>query len=143
MSSGHRLASAILNGVEILIISNPVNTLDGEFGVDGKKATPAAHNTLATVGLAMTDTSFAYSETSIGPHFSFTESQEATKNFNSDAGIGIGVFGNVYSVTINDGTKVAVKERKPCDQNKALRNPRREIQMLSKLRHRHLVSLIS
>ncbi|KAJ4827485.1 hypothetical protein Tsubulata_006832, partial [Turnera subulata] len=44
--------NAILNGVEVLKISNSVNSLDGEFGVDGRRA---LHNrgAVAAVGLAM------------------------------------------------------------------------------------------
>lgn len=123
MNQDISLVNAILNGVDIWIKSNSVNNLDGEFGVDGKKATPSALNTFAAVGFTVTRNSDTSSKTSIrshrrnfyqstfmlGPYFSFTELQEATKNFDSNAVIGVGVFGNVYSGTINDETKVTVK----------------------------------
>ncbi|KAI4385419.1 hypothetical protein MLD38_003446 [Melastoma candidum] len=45
--------NAILNGVEVLKMSNSVNSLDGEFGVDGTKASSSANHAVAAVGFAM------------------------------------------------------------------------------------------
>ncbi|XP_022145547.1 probable receptor-like protein kinase At4g39110, partial [Momordica charantia] len=184
-------ANAILNGLEVLKISNSVNSLDGEFGVDGRSANGSNRGTVAAVGFAMMfgafvglgamvmkwhkrpqdwqkrnsfsswllpvhagDTSFM-SKTSYGSHktniysstlglgrfFTLAELQEATKNFDSNSIIGVGGFGNVYLGVIDEGTKVAVKRGNP-QSEQGITEFQTEIQMLSKLRHRHLVSLI-
>ncbi|GAB2291787.1 hypothetical protein Dimus_026040 [Dionaea muscipula] len=75
-----------------------------------------------------------------GRRFTFSEIQEATKNFDSNAIIGVGGFGNVYLATI-DGNQVAVKRGNP-QSEQGVNEFMTEIQMLSKLRHKHLVSLI-
>ncbi|PNX76704.1 receptor-like protein kinase, partial [Trifolium pratense] len=46
-------ADAILNGIEVLKISNTVNSLDGEFGVDGRRVGGSNRGTVAAVGFAM------------------------------------------------------------------------------------------
>jgi hypothetical protein len=181
---------ALLNGVEVLKVSNSVGALDGEFGVDGRKADDGSgsRKAVAAVGFAMMFGAFAglgamvvkwykrpqdwerrnsfsswllpihtgqsftsasksgntFSSTmgmGLGRFFTFAEIQAATQNFDEKAIIGVGGFGNVYVGEIDDGTKVAVK-RGSAESEQGINEFNTEIQMLSKLRHRHLVSLI-
>lgn len=84
---------------------------------------------------------FFSSTTGLGRYFSFNELTDATKNWDSKAVIGVGGFGNVYYGELIDGTIVAVKRGNP-QSEQGINEFHTEIQMLSKLRHRHLVSLI-
>ncbi|XP_028765722.1 probable receptor-like protein kinase At4g39110 [Neltuma alba] len=181
-------ANAIMNGIEVMKMSNPVNSLDGEFGVDGKEGDGSNRTAVAAVGFAMmfgafvglgamvikwhkrpqdwdrrnsfsswllplhagdgsfmggSKTSGSHLSTSagLGRYFSLAELQEATKNWDPKTIIGVGGFGNVFLCVIDDGTQVAVK-RGNSDSEQGITEFQTEIQMLSKLRHRHLVSLI-
>ncbi|XP_057856835.2 receptor-like protein kinase THESEUS 1 [Cryptomeria japonica] len=81
------------------------------------------------------------SSASLGRHFTFAEIQEATKNFDETLILGVGGFGKVFKGVLEDGTIVAVKRGNPSSEQ-GIAEFRTEIEMLSKLRHRHLVSLI-
>ncbi|XP_008810506.2 receptor-like protein kinase HERK 1 [Phoenix dactylifera] len=78
---------------------------------------------------------------SLGYRFSLAVLQEATNNFDENWVIGVGGFGKVYKGMLRDETKVAVKRGNPKSQQ-GLNEFRTEIELLSRLRHRHLVSLI-
>ncbi|KAL2630968.1 hypothetical protein R1flu_015654 [Riccia fluitans] len=77
----------------------------------------------------------------LGRYFTFAELAEGTNNFDDELLLGVGGFGKVYKAEIDDGVKVAVKRGNPRSEQ-GLTEFQTEIELLSKLRHRHLVSLI-
>lgn len=77
----------------------------------------------------------------LGQLLAFSEIKQATNNFDENLVIGVGGFGKVYKGVLENGIVVAVKRGNPQSQQ-GLIEFRTEIEMLSKLRHRHLVSLI-
>ncbi|XP_030528092.1 receptor-like protein kinase ANXUR2 [Rhodamnia argentea] len=75
-------------------------------------------------------------------HFSLFEIKHATKSFDESRVIGVGGFGKVYKGMIDGGsTQVAIKRSNPSSEQ-GVHEFETEIEMLSKLRHKHLVSLI-
>ncbi|KAK4579280.1 hypothetical protein RGQ29_029094 [Quercus rubra] len=69
------------------------------------------------------------------------EVQVATHNFDSKRLVGEGGFGKVYEGSLQNGMKVAVK-RSDSKHGQGLPEFKTEILVLSRIRHRHLVSLI-
>jgi serine/threonine protein kinase len=67
--------------------------------------------------------------------------KHATKNFDESQVIGVGGFGKVYKGIIDRRIKVAVKRSNPSSEQ-GVHEFQTEIEMLSKLRHKYLVSLI-
>jgi serine/threonine protein kinase len=75
-------------------------------------------------------------------HFSIEEIRIATKNFNDGLIIGNGGFGNVYKGNIERcHAPVAIKRLRP-GSDQGAHEFRTEIELLSRFRHPHLVSLI-
>ncbi|KAF7804228.1 receptor protein kinase TMK1-like [Senna tora] len=69
--------------------------------------------------------------------------RNVTNNFASENELGRGGFGVVYKGELEDGTKIAVKRMEAgVISSKALDEFQAEIAVLSKVRHRHLVSLL-
>ncbi|KAL8098536.1 receptor-like protein kinase THESEUS 1 [Apium graveolens] len=188
-------AAAILNGLEIMKISNEAKSLDGHEAVANlllssskkkklglivgcaagasaallliglcycclvtrKSKTPNQGNSwlpLPLYGNSLTLTKgstvsqksgtascISLASCNLGRFFTFQEIMEATNKFDESSLLGVGGFGRVYQGTLEDGTKVAVKRGNPRSEQ-GLAEFRTEIEMLSKLRHRHLVSLI-
>ncbi|KAJ4969767.1 hypothetical protein NE237_002866 [Protea cynaroides] len=180
--------NAILNGLEIMKISNIEDSLDvpvvADFGSRGpKKKVVVLAIVFCLVGSAILaliaaaiylyfhqpkkpkkrpvsawlplPTHVGHSESKIstvsytstapslglGRVLAFSEVREATKNFDESLVIGLGGFGKVYRGILDNEVVVAVKRGNPRSRQ-GLMEFRTEIEMLSKLRHRHLVSLI-
>ncbi|XP_022847245.1 receptor-like protein kinase ANXUR1 [Olea europaea var. sylvestris] len=74
-------------------------------------------------------------------YFTLAEIKNGTKNFDDSNVIGVGGFGKVYKGVIDGDTKVAIKRSNPSSEQ-GVNEFQTEIEMLSRLRHRHLVSLI-
>lgn len=69
--------------------------------------------------------------------------RNVTNNFSPETELGRGGFGTVYKGQLDDGTTIAVKRMESgIISNKALDEFQSEITVLSKVRHRHLVSLL-
>lgn len=189
-------SNAILNGMEIMKISNGVGSLDGLNSVADllpsksskknkmaiiigtlggalvavglialgycclksrkSKTTTRTHSWLplplygnshtiskvsTTSQKSGTGSCISLASTNLGRVFLFQEIMDATNKFDELLVLGVGGFGKVYKGTLDDGTKVAVKRGNPRSEQ-GLTEFHTEIEMLSKLRHRHLVSLI-
>ncbi|KAJ9174022.1 hypothetical protein P3X46_017096 [Hevea brasiliensis] len=74
------------------------------------------------------------------PVFTYAELEEATKNFDSAKELGDGGFGTVYYGKLRDGRAVAVK-RLYENNYKRVEQFMNEVEILTRLRHPHLVSL--
>ncbi|XP_017225611.1 receptor-like protein kinase FERONIA isoform X1 [Daucus carota subsp. sativus] len=74
--------------------------------------------------------------------FSLDQMQKATSNFCDELVIGEGGFGKVYKGTFENGPTVVAIKRLQSMSRQGSTEFRTEIEMLSQLRHSHLVSLI-
>ncbi|XP_034675792.1 LEAF RUST 10 DISEASE-RESISTANCE LOCUS RECEPTOR-LIKE PROTEIN KINASE-like 1.1 isoform X2 [Vitis riparia] len=74
------------------------------------------------------------------PIFPYTELEEATNYFDPDREIGDGGFGTVYHGQLRDGREVAVK-RLYENNYRRVEQFMNEVKILTRLRHRNLVSL--
>ena len=75
------------------------------------------------------------------PLFSYEELVIATGGFSTDNLLGQGGFGSVYKGTLPDGRVVAVKQLK-AGGGQGEREFRAELESISRIHHRHLVSLV-
>ncbi|KAL5577399.1 hypothetical protein UlMin_019098 [Ulmus minor] len=101
----------------------------------------SAANAKAKGSSAMQSVYGSLASTRAGKKFMLAEVRAATNNFDENLVIGVGGFGKVYKGEIEDGTLAAIKRANP-QSEQGLSEFETEIEMLSKLRHRHLVSLI-
>ncbi|OIV91816.1 hypothetical protein TanjilG_14395 [Lupinus angustifolius] len=102
----------------------------------------ALNSTVGAKGSAGTQKAYgSMASTRVGKKFTLAEINAATKNFDESLIIGVGGFGKVYKGEIDDGVLAAIKRANP-QSEQGLTEFETEIDMLSKLRHRHLVSLI-
>ncbi|CAI9092470.1 OLC1v1027710C1 [Oldenlandia corymbosa var. corymbosa] len=118
------------------------------FAFSSQKKKPKQYRAWLSFQLGISDTkisanSFASTAASLGLGrvLAFSEIRDSTKDFDESLVIGVGGFGKVYKGVLDNGDEVAVKRGNPKSQQ-GLLEFRTEIEMLSKLRHRHLVSLI-
>ncbi|PRQ53327.1 putative protein kinase RLK-Pelle-CrRLK1L-1 family [Rosa chinensis] len=75
-------------------------------------------------------------------HFSLPEIRAATQNFDESNVIGRGGFGNVYKGTINGASTPFAIKRLKAESSQGALEFKTEIELLSQLRHVHLVSLV-
>lgn len=102
------------------------------FGVGGSsQATVSEGTVLASPG------PYGYYDLKIP----FADLQLATNNFDKNLMVGSGGFGMVYKGVLKDNIKVAVKRGVP-GSRQGVPEFQTEISVLSKIRHRHLVSLV-
>ncbi|XP_039139340.1 LOW QUALITY PROTEIN: probable inactive leucine-rich repeat receptor-like protein kinase At3g03770 [Dioscorea cayenensis subsp. rotundata] len=73
--------------------------------------------------------------------FSLEELEAATNNFETSAFMGEGSYGQMYKGRLNDGSMVAIRCLK-LKKGQNYQNFNRHIELISKLRHRHLVSAL-
>ncbi|CAN0857820.1 Receptor-like protein kinase FERONIA [Linum grandiflorum] len=117
-------SGAILNGVEIYKLSSSDNLAGPNPDLPPLQSPPSSSSLKSGRTTLPSD---------LCRRFSLTEIKSATRDFNEAFIIGVGGFGNVYKGLINrlnPGSQQGANEFKT------------EIEMLSQLRHIHLVSLI-
>ncbi|KAG6408168.1 hypothetical protein SASPL_131172 [Salvia splendens] len=126
----------VVAAVMILILQRKRKVKDASTSVTKSSWVPLSTHSRSTAGSGVSLPS------DICRYFSINEIKTATRNFDDNFIIGRGGFGNVYKGLIdNAATTVAIK-RLNCKSSQGAREFLTEIDMLSRLRHLHLVSLI-
>lgn len=74
-------------------------------------------------------------------YFTYAELAEVTDNFSAENLLGEGGFGRVYKGTLANGTVVAIKQL-TVGGGQGEREFRAEVEVISRVHHRHLVSLV-
>ncbi|CAL5428996.1 unnamed protein product [Camellia sinensis] len=97
---------------------------------------------MSTFDSGNTITNGVYQSKELCRWFSLVEIQSATNNFDNALVIGKGGFGKVYKGFIDGGATTVAIKRSNAESKQGAREFWTEIKMLSKLRHRHLVTLI-
>nr|POF06700.1 receptor-like protein kinase anxur1 [Quercus suber] len=134
------IISGVVSGISLiffivgfLIFRRCKRVKDGDYD-DATKTTKTQGSTTTTLPLPA----------DLCRYFTLSEIRAATNNFDSVFIVGAGGFGNVYKGYIDGWARaipVAIKRLKPGSQQGA-HEFKTEIEMLSQLRHVHLVSLI-
>ncbi|KAF7822387.1 receptor-like protein kinase FERONIA [Senna tora] len=128
----------LASGVVFFLINHRKKTKDIKSSDGTSKWTPVSFTTTKSA----TNSHGSSLPSKLCHYFSIADIRAATNNFDELFNVGVGGFGNVYKGYINDGqTPVAIKRLKPGSQQ-GVHEFQTEIEMLSQLRHLHLVSLI-
>ncbi|CAA0830598.1 Receptor-like protein kinase FERONIA [Striga hermonthica] len=140
---GGGIAALLLLGLCVCLISRSRKQRKDSTTSDGWLPLSLYGNSHSS-GSAKTNTTGSYASSlpsNLCRHFSIADIKAATNNFDEALLLGVGGFGKVYRGEIDSGTKVAIKRGNPLSEQ-GVHEFQTEIEMLSKLRHRHLVSLI-
>ncbi|KAI3447859.1 hypothetical protein Pfo_004524 [Paulownia fortunei] len=140
---GGGIAAVLIVGLIVCVVSRRQKHKKDSSTSDGWLPLSLYGNSHSS-GSAKTNTTGSYASSlpsNLCRHFSIAEIKAATNNFDEALLLGVGGFGKVYRGEIDSGTKVAIKRGNPLSEQ-GVHEFQTEIEMLSKLRHRHLVSLI-
>ncbi|GFS30489.1 protein kinase family protein [Actinidia rufa] len=138
---------AILKGLEVFKLSNPDKNLAGMNPVPLVRASTFGKPNPAEVSVCFgwkchCNRCCISTHYGVGRRFSLAEILSVTNNFDDELVVGRGGFGKVYKALMDGGqTSVAIK-RLDLKSRQGANEFWTEIDMLSNLRHTHLVSLI-
>uniref|UniRef100_A0A1J3D7T5 Putative receptor-like protein kinase n=1 Tax=Noccaea caerulescens TaxID=107243 RepID=A0A1J3D7T5_NOCCA len=126
--------------IVVIILKRKKKKTTNEFSVHTTSNKPKDSWTLLTMS---SHTSSATSLPSdLCRRFSISEIKSATNNFEEKLIVGVGGFGSVYKGRIDGGVTIVAVKRLEITSNQGAKEFETELEMLSMLRHKHLVSLI-
>ncbi|KAK9090417.1 hypothetical protein Sjap_023594 [Stephania japonica] len=107
----------------------------------GKQSGPGNGNSYGSAGRSYSSGGQDSGVFSTKSSFSYEELMEITNGFSRETILGEGGFGCVYKGRLSDGRVVAVKQLK-AGSGQGDREFRAEVEIISRVHHRHLVSLV-
>ncbi|VVB09205.1 unnamed protein product [Arabis nemorensis] len=137
---GSAIVLAMLVVVVVMLLIKKKNKVK-EFSVH---ATSKPTDSWTPVPTGSTNTRSATSSlpSDLCRRFSILEIRSATNDFEEKLIVGVGGFGPVYKGRIDGGTTLVAVKRLGISSNQGIKEFETELEMLSMLRHVHLVSLI-
>ncbi|XP_010552466.1 PREDICTED: putative receptor-like protein kinase At5g39000 [Tarenaya hassleriana] len=112
------------------------------YGADTTSKPKDSMDPISYTTLSTTTKSSSTLPSDLCRRFSISEIRSATDDFDEKLIIGVGGFGNVYKGRIDGGSITVAIKRLGTSSHQGIREFETELNLLSKLRHVHLVSLI-